>query len=220
MNNKKMYFNPGCALSIYKPDMENKILAYLNENYDNVQLHKICCHHDPRLSAGSTIINVCAGCDRRFRTLYSDIDTISLWEVLDKLDNFPFPDYYGKVMSIHDPCPIRVKPQVHAAVRNLLYKMNIKIDESEYHGTHSICCGDSLYQHCPVEQVNAFMKKRAASMPCEQVAVYCVSCIKSMYIGGKKPCHIIDLLYCEDTDPQVYDTVEWHDILNEYIDTH
>ncbi len=27
------YFNSGCALSIYKPDMERKILKYVNENY-------------------------------------------------------------------------------------------------------------------------------------------------------------------------------------------
>lgn len=46
---KKVYFNPGCALSIYKPDMENRILKFLNENYGDVKLHKICCQHDPQV---------------------------------------------------------------------------------------------------------------------------------------------------------------------------
>lgn len=49
----KTYFNPGCGLSIYKPEMENKILKFLNENYGYVALNKICCHHDPKLEAGS-----------------------------------------------------------------------------------------------------------------------------------------------------------------------
>ena len=70
----KTYFNPGCALSIYKPDTENRILKFLNENclekYGEVELHKICCRHEPQIEEGSLIINVCAGCDRRFRSLY------------------------------------------------------------------------------------------------------------------------------------------------------
>ena len=55
----KTYFNPGCALSIYKPGMENTILKFLNQNYGEVALHKICCRHEPQLDEGSLIINVC-----------------------------------------------------------------------------------------------------------------------------------------------------------------
>ncbi|QDR79493.1 hypothetical protein [Sporomusa termitida] len=116
---KKTYFNPGCALSIYKPEIENKIVKFLNENYGVTALHKICCRHEPQLEAGSLIINVCAGCDRRFRSLYDGISTISLWEVLDGLDAFQYPDYQGLKVSVHDACPVREKPQVHQAVRNL-----------------------------------------------------------------------------------------------------
>lgn len=128
MNINQLYFNPGCARSIYKPEIELQILEYLNENFDNIdniELHKICCRHDPRLPHGSTIINVCAGCDRRFRSLYEGIDTISLWEIIDGLGNFLLPDYKGLQMSVHDACPVRDKPVVHKAVRNLLEKMNI-----------------------------------------------------------------------------------------------
>ncbi|MHB1256436.1 MAG: hypothetical protein ACYCXI_09530 [Dethiobacteraceae bacterium] len=33
----KTYFNPGCALSIYNPETENKILKFLNDNYGKVK---------------------------------------------------------------------------------------------------------------------------------------------------------------------------------------
>lgn len=147
----KIYFNPGCALSIYKPEMENRILVFLNENYGEVELHKICCRHDPQLEADSLIINVCAGCDRRFQSLYEGITTISLWEILDGLNTFQFPDYKGLKMSVHDACPVRNKPQVHQAVRSLLGKMNIDVLETEFNGTRSICCGDDLYPKLPIE---------------------------------------------------------------------
>jgi len=217
---KKKYFNPGCALSIYKPEMENTILKFLNKNYGEVHLHKICCQHEPLVEEGSLIINVCAGCDRRFRSLYEGITTISLWEILDSLETFPYPDYKGLKMSVHDACPVREKPQVHQAVRNLLRKMNINVVETEFHGTRSICCGDDFYSKIPIEQVHQQMKKRADMMPCDDVCVYCVSCVKSMHIGGKKPRYLIDLLMGETTDPQIYDTVKWHQQLEEYIAVH
>lgn len=216
----KSYFNPGCALSIYKPEMENNILKILNKYYGEVELHKLCCHHDPCLEPGSLIINVCAGCDRRFRSLYEGISTISIWEIIDQIENFKFPDYSGLKISVHDPCPIREKPQVHQAVRNLLKKMNIEVAETKNNGTHSICCGDDYYPKLPLEQIHQKMKTRADSMPCDDVCVYCVSCIKSIYIGGKKPRHLMDLLMGETTDPQTYDTVEWHEQLKTYIQEH
>lgn len=216
----KTYFNPGCGLSLYKPKMETKILNFLIDNYGAVILHKICCRHEPQLEAGSMIINVCAGCDRRFRSLYEGITTISLWEILDGLTSFRYPDYNGLKISVHDACPVREKPQVHRAVRNLLTKMNIEIVETKFHGTQSICCGDDFYPKVSVERVHEKMKERAASMPCEDVCVYCISCIKSMHIGGKKPRYLIDLLMGETTEPQIYDTVQWHNQLQEYIDKH
>ncbi len=216
----KTYFNPGCALSIYKPEIEIKILKFLNDNYGEVTLHKICCKHEPKLDEGSLIINVCAGCDRRFRSLYKGISTISLWEILDKLDSFQYPNYNNLKISVHDPCPIREKPQVHNAVRNLLKKMNIEVEETKFNKTNSICCGDDFYPSLPVDKVHQHMKKRAESMPCEEICVYCVSCIKSMYIGGKIPRHLMDLLLGETTEPQIYDTVKWHNQLQDYIDKH
>jgi hypothetical protein len=217
----KVYFNPGCALSIYKPKYENAILEFLNKNYGECELHKVCCHFEPRLKPGSFIINVCAGCDRRFRSLYEGISTVSIWEVIDELgDKFTYPDYNGQKVSVHDACPIRGKPQVHSAVRNLLKKMNIEIIETEFSGTRSICCGDDSYPSLSIEDVHRKMKERAESMPCEDVCVYCVSCIKSMYIGGKTPRYLVDLLMNETTEPQVYDTVKWHELLGSYQEKH
>jgi Fe-S oxidoreductase len=214
------YFNPGCALSIYKPETEGRILKLLNENYGAVAPHQICCHHDPQLEAGSLIIGACAGCDRRFRSLYEGVSTITIWEVLDGLEAFPFPRYEGLTLSVHDPCPVRQRPQVHQAVRSLLKKMNIEVMETEHRGAHSICCGNDFYPSLPVETVHQRMKERADSMPCQEVCVYCVSCIKSMYIGGKTPRHLMDLVMGESTEPQTYDTVQWHEQLQCYIDCH
>ena len=214
------YFNPGCALSIYKPEAGARILELLNRQFGKVQLHSLCCRHDPQLPPGSTIINNCAGCDRRFRSLYPGIQTISLWEVLDSVEGLPLPRYPGLTLSVHDSCSFRQKPQVHAAVRSLLNKMDIAVVDSPYSGTKSICCGDNFYPHLPIETVTCLQKKRAAQMPCRDVAVYCVSCIKSMAIGGKVPHHMADLVLGEETVPGETRIDVYHRELDRYIQAH
>ncbi|MDF9866515.1 Fe-S oxidoreductase [Bacilli bacterium PM5-3] len=217
---KDVYYNPGCALLIYKEELANKMYEYLKSKDNSIKLHTICCHHDPQVEDESLIINTCAGCDRRFSTLYDNIETISVWEMLAEDDDFLFPDHTGLTLSIHDACPIRGKNQVHNAIRKLLDKMNITVIENEFSKGKSICCGDNLYPHVSIEKVQEHMKKRAESMPCDEVCVYCVSCIKSMHIGGKKPRYMVDLLFNETTEVGEYDTVKWHDMVNEFIKEH
>lgn len=220
INMEQCYYNPGCALSTYKPDSEHKILVMLNEHFGPVKMHNICCHHDPKLPSESTIINNCAGCDRRFRSLYEGIQTISLWEILDSIDNLPLPNHSGMTVSVQDSCSYRPKPQVHATVRSILKKMNIEVIESQYYGTSSICCGDNFYPKLSIEKVNELQKKRAAQMPCQNVAVYCVSCVKSMTIGEKTAHHLTDLILGETTDPQELRLDVYHEALKKYMDAH
>jgi Fe-S oxidoreductase len=216
----KQVYAPGCALMIYKPGLAKKVLDFLNKDFSNIPEHLICCRHEPKLEIGTQVINTCAGCDRRYRELYEGISTISLWEILANNNEFPFPDYKGMEMSIHDACPTRTEERVHSAIRILLEKMNIKIIEPKNTRTNALCCGDSFYGVLPEEQVKQKMRKRSDEMPCDNVVVYCVSCIKAMYIGGKKPRYIVDLLFGEDTEIGTFEPNAWHDELQKFIDVH
>lgn len=42
-------------------------------------------------------------------------------------------------------------------------------------------------------------------MPSDDVVVYCVSCTKSIYIGGKNPHYLIDLLFAYETEPKTFE---------------
>lgn len=213
-------FAPGCALMIYKPELAKRVLDFLDKDLGNIEEHMTCCRHNPKLEDGTQIINTCAGCDRRYRQLYEGISTISLWEVLAESNTFPFPDYKGKKMTIHDACPTRDQKRVHDAVRVLLKRMNINLVEPEKTREKGICCGDSFYGVLPVEEVKKKMKDRAKEMPVDDVVVYCVSCCKSMHIGGKKPRYMIDLLFGEDTVSGIFEPDEWHGELNKFISEH
>jgi Fe-S oxidoreductase len=213
-------FAPGCALVLYKPDLVEKIHEFLNSEFGDIGILDTCCKHVPNLSSPTQVINICPGCDKRFRNDYELTTTISLWEILASDNLFSFPNYNGMKMSILDACPTRDQDRIHFAIRKVLEKMNIKIIEPQNTKRKSICCGDSSYGIISTGLVKQQMKKRASQMPCDDVVVYCVSCIKSLYNGGRKPHYMIDLIFNEETYPKTFEPDEWHKELDDYINLH
>jgi len=219
-NMTQRMFAPGCALMIHKPELAEKLHSILNKNLGKMDKLMSCCHHDPHFTTETEVINICPGCDKRFGKDYQNCSTISLWEILAESDFIDFPDYEGKRMSILDACPTREKEKVHDSIRKIINKMNITLVEPKNTRTKSTCCGDSFYGLIPVEKVKEQMIKRTAEMPVDDVVVYCVSCIKSVYIGGKKPHYLIDLLFGEKTVAKIFEPEEWHKELDIYIEKH
>jgi Fe-S oxidoreductase len=214
------HFNPGCTLSLYNPTAITRIYSYLKERYPDMQMHETCCHHDPKVSDGALIITACTGCHRRFNTLYAGVHARTIWEVIDEDSTFPLPTHNNLTITVHDPCPARKRPEILASVRSLLTKMQITIVEAENSGDRAICCGNSLYPTLPFTKVREHIHRRAASMPCENVAVYCVTCAKALATGGKHPRYMIDILFNEATDPRPLDFEEWRKAIGTYRDLH
>ena len=181
----KKIFAPGCALILYKPELVEKLHKILNEHLGETDILQLCCKNHPELIPGTEVINVCPGCNKRYKQNYEDATTISLWEILAESKFFPFPNYNGQEMSIIDTCPTRKEINVHKAIRALLKKMNIRLIEPTKTATNGACCGDSFWGKIPTEKVKIMMTERASEMPVEDVVVYCVSCIKSLFIGGR-----------------------------------
>ena len=217
---KKMIFAPGCALTLYKSYYTDSIFEILYKNLGVHEMSDKCCRNQPQFEVGMEVINICPGCDKRYRNNYQNITTISLWEVLAETDFLKFPDYNGREMSIMDACPTRDQDRIHNAIRTLISKMNIKLIEPKNTRRHSVCCGDTFYGVLPVEQVKNQMIKRANEMPVDDVIVYCVSCTKSVFIGGKKPHYLIDLLFNEESLPLTLEPDDWHLELENYIKNH
>jgi Fe-S oxidoreductase len=213
-------FAPGCALMLYKPEVAARIHSILNENLGKMEMLHSCCRHDPGYAKPTQVINICPGCDKRFRSDYVNCSTISLWEILAESDFFSFPDYGGQKMTIVDACPTRDQDHVHMAIREIVKKMNIDLVEPYKTMAKSTCCGDSFYGVLPVEEVKYQMVKKASEMPLDDVIVYCVSCSKAMFIGNRQPRYLVDLLFSETTIPKTFEPDEWHNELSLYIDAH
>jgi Fe-S oxidoreductase len=217
---EKLVFAPGCALMIYKPRLAEKIHQFLNENVGKMEMLVTCCQHKPNLPENTRVINVCPGCDKRFRNEYKDISTISLWEILAEIEFFDFPDYKGSSMSIIDACPTREEDRIQNSIRTLLSKMNITLVEPKNTRRESTCCGDIYYGSMPTDKVKELMIEKALEMPVNDIVVHCVFCIISVLNGGKNPQYLADLVFNEETLPKTFDLDEWHKELSLYIEEH
>jgi Fe-S oxidoreductase len=216
----KYIFAPGCALVLYKPHLVKKLHKFIDLQYGPAEQLLTCCRHTPQIPPNTQVINICPGCDRRYRENYDNPSTISLWELLLENEAFVFPNYGSQHMTIIDACPTRDQDRIHNAVRAVAEKMNIAVVEPAKTKRKGTCCGDIYYGNKPTEFVISKMKEKAAEMPEMDIIVYCVTCSKSMFIGKRQPRYLIDLLFEEDTIPKTFDPDRWHEELDEFIETY
>lgn len=86
--------------------------------------------------------------------------------------------------------------------------------------TESVCYGDNFYGSVPNDQVEQRIQMRADQFPCEDVVVYCISCIRAMTAGGKTAYYLPNLLL-DRTAESMPDTLdEYHEKLMGYIEKH
>ena len=216
----KYLYAPGCALMAYKPHLAEKLKAVITRMYGPMDDLLTCCFNLPALEADTCIVTPCATCAERYTKNYPDATSTFFLKDLAESDDFPFPDYGGMPMSIQDTCSAKAHPDFLEAIRRLLERMNIRLVEPEKSGRRAKCCGQVFYGKVPVEKVEAQMKARAGEMPCEDVVVYCASCIMSMTVGGKRPRYIIDLLFGEPTDMAGEGPDSWNKKLRDFRNSH
>ncbi len=194
----KTLFAPGRALRAYKPDLVQRMMDFLMEAGLVEGEYTACCK-EPQCTAEKTVlINCCPGCSRKFETALTDVIPVSLWKTLLDTD-FPFPDYHGRKMAIHDACHARNRnsSEMQAAARALCRRMNIELTEPAHTLDEARCCGGSAPDF---ETRKDMALRRAAEFSAEDVAVYCTGCVRSFSLTPVHPRHLLDLLFEEPTE--------------------
>ena len=211
-----VYF-PSCKLTAYAPDSSTKIKAYLQERF-NIASAGCCRPGHKKITQEDTVVYICNTCAAIIRESSVAKNVISVWELLAADDNFPFPDYKRKNLTVQDCWRTFDNGMQQSAVRKLLNKMNLDIVELKDNFSKTKYCGVSLYQELP-KQNGEFAPKRfienshgmftplteqeqrqkmldnCADISTDEVASYCLACVKGHEIGGKKGIHLLDLLY-------------------------
>ena len=148
-----------------------------------------------RLGA-TTIVTACENCYMSLKTLSPHVKTISLYEWLDKMGIPECSFEHATPVALHDPCPTRLEPALHASVRSLLNKMKLPFKEFKYNRDKTQCCGSGgMLDLTNPKLAKEQMVSRAHQTECDTIVSYCQECARSMSRGGKSGVHILDLLF-------------------------
>lgn len=217
----KYIYAPGCALMMYKKGLAEKLKKLIEQQYGPMETLLTCCFREPKIEPNTCVITPCVTCHDRYKRLYvDDCTTIFYLNVLAESKTFPFPDYGGATMTIQDTCAARTDDMYLDTIRKILQRMNITVIEPERTRRKGVCCGQVYYGKLPVEEAKKRIKMRAEEMPCDDVVVYCATCIHSMSMGGKKPRYILDLLFEEETNVENNNVGLWKEKLEKFRNEH
>ncbi len=196
-DNMKTLFASGCALRAYKPELVSRMAAFLEREGIIDGTYEICCKSTQSIDEDTLLIDCCPGCSHMFDSL-PNVRVISLWKILSDTD-FPFPDYHGRKMSIHDACHARGRnsSEMQQSARAICKRMNIDLLEPERTGDNTPCCGGSAKN---VAERKKMAAERAAQLPHRDVVLYCTGCVRSFSVTEAHPHHLLDLIFQEDTE--------------------
>lgn len=155
-----------------------------------------------------TLILACPACRKHLLEYLPEIETISLYEILDqwgyelpnsvkdqlsKLSNTALADPETK-FSIFDPCTARHVEPLEQAVRNLAAKAGISAGELPKGDMHG-CCGYGGHVAATNPEYYNYVAKSRSELSADPYLVYCINC-RDVFKGEHKPVlHILDLLF-------------------------
>ena len=133
-------YYPSCNFSAASPATAKKVKAYFEKQMPVAG----CCRVDKReISPADIALYICQACRE---TLEDKVKTQSMWEYLDALKDFNFPNLNGQKFYVQDCWRDRNYPEIHEAVRSLLKKMHAEAIEIEHNREKSIFCGNLHYE--------------------------------------------------------------------------
>ena len=202
-----------CCTEKYRvKDFEDKMAPSVAELWKNTP-------HYTASDSATCMVSICHNCTAIFQEQHPDIKVISLWEyILEQVEDFPYPDYGGREITVQDCWRQHDNAAEQQAVRRLLSKMHLQVVELPQNRRHTHYCGvstlrpapkrnlllaperfvnnarDCFEPHTPEEQ-QAYMAEHCRQITTEAVVAYCHYCTQGFALVGQKHFHLCELLF-------------------------
>ena len=122
------YYFPSCKFTQMRPETSEKVKRFMDSK--GVRVVGCCRPGHKALSGWNDIaITICETCSIIIGENRPAAKVISLYEFIDSLPDFPFPDYKGERITLQDCYRAKAKETEKAAVRSVLRKMNVEVVE-------------------------------------------------------------------------------------------
>jgi len=207
-------FFPGCGLSGTRADKVIKLFHHMEKKISGLGIVLDCCtkpSHDLGnheffeamfsdlqrylLDHGvSKVIVACTNCYKVFRKYGGELHVITAYEALD--EDFPVAVVRDAgPVTVHDPCAVRFEESIHLAVRSLLGKAGLEVEEMEHSRQKTICCGEGgSVGFLKPDLAETWSETRRVEAMGRTMLTYCAGCAN--YLNPVTPTyHLLDLLF-------------------------
>jgi len=135
----------------------------------------------------------CPNCQVMFDSFGGGLAVRTVYEVLAE-SAIPLEKATGSV-TVHDPCVIRNAEPVQRAVRALLRRQGLTVDEMPHNGKTTLCCGlgGGVKMFAPDLAVEAASSRKDEAQG-RTIITYCAGCVQAL--APQTPTsHLLDLLF-------------------------
>ncbi|MBW2216377.1 MAG: (Fe-S)-binding protein, partial [Deltaproteobacteria bacterium] len=136
----------------------------------------------------------CPNCYQIFKHYGGDITVQTVYEFISG-NGLPIKTDINNTATIHDPCSLRFEEPIQSAIRNIVTRQGIAINEMVHSGNKTLCCGEGgSVGFISPEVSNKWSDIRKAEANGNRTVTYCGGCTDQL--GKKIPTtHILDLLF-------------------------
>lgn len=205
---------PGCNLPGTRPNKTIKLFEYMSQHIPFLGIVLDCCtkpSHDLGREAyfhsmfgemRTFLVNsgikkvfaACPNCYNIFKYYGGDLTVKTVYEFISG-NGFPTNIDINNTVTIHDPCSLRFEEPIQSAVRNIVTRQGIAINEMVHSGKKTLCCGEGGsvgFVSPEISKKWGGLRKQEANGT--RTITYCGGCTSQL--EKKIPTtHILDLLF-------------------------
>ncbi|MBR6595043.1 MAG: 4Fe-4S dicluster domain-containing protein [Oscillospiraceae bacterium] len=233
----KYVFFPGCqATAIAPATVRAAYLDLCNRLEGGVALMLGCCgaicdwagryemHEDTvkfldeKLTelGNPTIIAGCPTCKKQL----SRHENLGIWEILENIGLPEKAKRMDKPVAVHDACGARGDQETQDSIRRIAESLGCTVEETEYSGDKSPCCGYGGLTQYTNKEVAKKMTDKCLERSDLPYLSYCMACRDRFAREGRESMHLLELVYgtsadhCPDISAKRYNRL---DLKNELL---
>lgn len=156
--------------------------------------------NDKLIELGSpTIIAGCPSCMKELKS-HDCGNVTGIWTVLENIGLPEKAKRANKPMALHDSCGARGDADTQQSIRRIAETLGCRIQETEYSGDKSPCCGYGGLTQYTNRQVAKEMTQKCLERSELPYLSYCMACRDRFAREGRESMHLLELVYGSSAD--------------------
>ena len=143
-----------------------------------------------------TVIAGCPTCKKQL----GRYDVRGIWEVLEDIGLPEKANRADKSIAIHDACGARGDHGTQASIRRIAEALGCSVEDTEYSGDKSPCCGYGGLTQFTNREVARKMTDKCLERSDLPYLSYCMACRDRFAREGRESMHLLELVYGTSAD--------------------